>query len=489
LKSLKKARPIILTAALICLFSLIAYAAANFVYHEQSSNYVASPDCDAPGGTDTTKGKYVENTFRNPGTFPGSGIPIQLLTSEIYTLRFKVEFQFFTNRVSVFYTTDGTNPTTATSVTGGVTDVNATGTTQEVVASYAATFRDANSSCQVVDIATASIPAQTVGTNVKYVIAAWHTGGGNVIFANSGDCCSGCTSHTCATVFSYVIVPPPSNFDGDKRSDVSVWQDDTTHNWVVRKSTGGTEIHTDWGSSALGDRIAPGDYDRDGKMDYAIYRPSEGNWYVVKSSDGAVLVKNWGGVGGDIPVPGDYDGDGDTDFGIYRPAEGNWYVLNNGTNAVFVRQWGASTDRVIQADYDADGKTDLAVFRPSEGNWYIINSATNTVTVRQWGVSTDQVVLGDYNGDGRADFAVWRPSEGNWYILTNGISSTVTVKSWGASTDTPVPADYDGDGRTDIAVWRGGEGNWYILQSATNTAILENLGGSTDTPVPSAYVR
>ncbi|MCA1621376.1 MAG: chitobiase/beta-hexosaminidase C-terminal domain-containing protein, partial [Acidobacteria bacterium] len=169
--------------ACVCLASADASATANFVYHEQTANFVATPTCPS-GGTDTACGRYVENTDRS------GAAGFQLYSPETYSLHFKVEFQFFTNQARVYYTTDGTDPSGSFGTPSG--------TTQVAAASFTCTYSDQTQGCQIVDVLTGAIPPQPAGTTVKYIIGAWHSGGGPEVFANSGTCtgCFSCTDST-----------------------------------------------------------------------------------------------------------------------------------------------------------------------------------------------------------------------------------------------------------------------------------------------------
>jgi hypothetical protein len=268
--------------------------------------------------------------------------------------------------------------------------------------------------------------------------------------------------------------PPVYDFDGDDKSDISVFRP-SDGVWYMLRSTDGFTANQ-FGIST--DKVAPADYDGDDKTDLAVFR--DNTWYLLRSQSGFTAVQF--GAAGDIPQPADFDGDGKAELGIFRPSTGTWFMLNLANGGFNGVQFGANGDKPVAADYDGDGKADQAVFRPSDGAWYMLRSQAGFTAV-QFGISTDKPVVGDYDGDNKADQAVYRPADGTWYLLRSQAGFTAT--QFGISTDLPAPGDYDGDAKTDLAVFR--DGVWYLLKSTQGFTGVQ-FGASGDKPVPNAFV-
>lgn len=270
-----------------------------------------------------------------------------------------------------------------------------------------------------------------------------------------------------------------SNFDSDGISDIAVFRP-SNGVWYSLNTTNTGYQSAQFGIA--GDRIVPGDYDGDGKTDRAVWRPSTGVWYVERSSGGYIIQQF--GSNGDIPVTGDYDGDLRSDLAVWRPSTGVWYINRSSNGTYDIRQFGISTDKTTQGDFDADGKTDLAVWRPSTGVWYIWRSTDGGFSIFAFGLNGDLPVQGDFDSDGRTDAAVFRPSNSVWYL--NRSRDGFTAIQFGAASDRPVPADFDGDGKTDVAIFR--DGVWYILRSSNGGVMITSFGLAGDAPVPSGYI-
>lgn len=278
-----------------------------------------------------------------------------------------------------------------------------------------------------------------------------------------------------------IAVPKNKNadFDGDGKTDISVFRPDTG-DWFVLRSSNSTYSAVRWGIAT--DIIAPGDYDGDGKTDHAVWRPSDGTWH-ISAKGGIYITRTWG-ADGDIPVPSDFNGDGKTDTAVFRPSTGTWFILNSDSlNTHTTVTWGTAGDKPIHADYDGDGKTDIGVYRPSTGEWHILRSSDSGYSYATWGSGSDQPVQGDYDGDNKADIAVFR--EGTWYLLQS--TAGFEEFTWGVAGDVRTTGDFDGDGHSDLTVYRPSNGTWYIRGSQAGF-ISATWGNATDLPVTNAYL-
>lgn len=308
---------------------------------------------------------------------------------------------------------------------------------------------------------------------------------GKVDFYAAGNAAndSGTTSgdYIYTTSASSSSLRPVFDFDGDGKTDLSIFRPGPGEWWYLKSSSGGNAA-AQFGAGT--DTMAPGDFTGDGKTDIALFRPSTGFWFVLRSDDFSFYSFPFG-TSTDIPAPADYDADGKTDAAVFRPSTFTWFIFNSGGGTT-IQQFGAVGDVPVAADYDGDGKADIAIYRPSLGQWWLQRSTAGTVAY-QFGSSTDKTVQADYTGDGKADVGFWRPSTGEWFILRSEDNSYYSFP-FGVSTDVPSPGDYDGDGKADAGVFRPSGSTWFVNKSGGGT-LIQSFGQAGDLPVPSAFVR
>jgi hypothetical protein len=241
--------------------------------------------------------------------------------------------------------------------------------------------------------------------------------------------------------------PMIGDFDGDGRADAAGFTGFST--WSIAYSSddyrAGTATVTTLPTDEFPAVRFSADFDGSGKSALTAFLLPSGVWHSTPLT-GAVrsLPRLQWGRRGDLPIAADFDGDRVADVAVWRPEDGRWYILPSSEGYAAARataiQWGTSGDLPVTGDVDGDGRIDLIVWRPTTGTWYVLPSSRGFDPRAglgfQWGAQGDFPIAADYDGDGRIDFAVWRPSNGTWYLLFSSTGySTASARSiqWGRS--------------------------------------------------------
>lgn len=232
----------------------------------------------------------------------------------------------------------------------------------------------------------------------------------------------------------------------DGISDLMVFRP-SNNVWYWVDSVTGYGWSQSWGVE--GDIPAVGDFDGDGASDITVWRPfplygwPAGTWYIINSHDWSVTAAQWGQAG-DIPVPCDYDGDGKSDIAVYRPSNGTFYISRSlGGTTTTVLTPGAIP---VPGNYDGDNRCDAATWWPYNGSWVYKSSYTGSLVGTTQGLNGDIPVPGDYDGDGRTDRVLWRPSTGNFFGYLSSTGGPINTywgsggpNNGGIGSDVPLP--------------------------------------------------
>lgn len=292
-----------------------------------------------------------------------------------------------------------------------------------------------------------------------------------------------------------------NDYDGDKIADIAFF-DQQNKKWTIIFGKDQHEEEIDLSGNLLANYEKnellipmPSDYDGDKKTDIALFNRITAEWRVLKSSDSELLQNKWCTAVGEIPLVSDKDGDGKADFTVYTSqfspenVDSRWPTLLSGSGYSFndVHFPTSIVEIPITSDVDGDKKSDHVIYRPIESTFYIYLSSLgfnrDRVLKLIAGDVNSRVVLADYDGDGKTDMGTWTPENGKWEIafakdflydfdkhkegaqttfIGCGVQNPKNIEgqkcishtfTLGKAGDIPMPGDYNGDNKSEIAVY------------------------------------
>ena len=278
-------------------------------------------------------------------------------------------------------------------------------------------------------------------------------------------------------------IPVIANYDGDNRDDYALF-DMRTGIWQILRSSDASLQEISFGLP--GDIPFAGDFNGDGKANLIVHRAlASGSVFIVRVGD-QDLVFPWGLLG-DRPSIMDVGGDRKIDFSVFRPESGGFFLSTSELaqfNDIRMQNFSFAAASVplglesiypaTPADFNRDRKTEIIRVQTGGSvniwNALLLDSSRNLIQFA-FGLPTDQLLLGDLDGDLKVEPVVVRDG-GNgllvWFIQQ--ADGGILQINFGFPEDVPHLGDLDCDGRDDLVVARKLNGGlqWFWLLSSQN---------------------
>jgi uncharacterized protein (TIGR03437 family) len=192
---------------------------------------------------------------------------------------------------------------------------------------------------------------------------------------------------------------------------------------------------------------------------------------------------------------GDFNQDGKTDFAATDLYGGKLYWALGGSNSGFQQPTTISTNLgqlfgVAVADFNGDGKADIAATAESNAGSVAIflssgNGFSPPTTFPSGGDKPNAIVAADFTGDGKPDLAVVNQNSGTTVIFRNtggGSFQVANTYSTGGHPGALTAADVNGDGKLDLVV--ADQGDPGTMKAGAVYVLLGNGSGGFQVSAP-----